>query len=189
MLCSQHGFSGQQGEGQGTLVRSHDTPMHWHGSFAIYFPGVMNLTSIQPQGYDLTIRKSPHQGWSSHPYVFFETPWWYDDYTQLAYAFSTEDLPVISQANVGWLVPRQGASWQCFRHACGAEPWFHQGFAWLLMFHPPFRQIWRQEQQLPLLSVGRPGVPRLPSPVASGRRVAVAVRAVGEDGEGSGSGG
>ena len=31
------------------------------------------------------------------------------------------------------------------------------------------------------------GVPRLPSPVASGRRVAVAVRAVGEDGEGSGS--
>lgn len=34
-----------------------------------------------------------------------------------------------------------------------------------------------------------PGVPRLPSPVASGRRVAVAVRAVGEDGEGSGSGG
>ena len=34
-----------------------------------------------------------------------------------------------------------------------------------------------------------PGVPRLPSPVASGRRVAVAVCAVGEDGEGSGSGG
>ena len=28
-------------------------------------------------------------------------------------------------------------------------------------------------------------MPRLPSPVASGRRVAVAVRAVGEDGEGS----
>lgn len=89
------------------------------------------------------------------PLCFFETPWWYDDYTQLAYAVSTQDLPVISQANVGWLVPRQGTSWQCFRHACGAEPWFHQGFAWLLMFHPPFREIWWQEQQLPL-SVGRP---------------------------------
>lgn len=89
------------------------------------------------------------------PMFFVETPWWYDDHTQLAYAFSTEDLPVISQANVGWLVPRQGASWQCFRYACGAEPWFHHGFAWLLMFHPPFREIWWQEQQLPL-SVGRP---------------------------------
>jgi len=79
-------------------------------SFAIYFLGVMNLTSIQPQRYDLTIANHLIRDDHHTPMFFVETPWWYDDYTQLAYAFSTQDLPVISQANVGWLVPRQGAS-------------------------------------------------------------------------------
>ena len=57
------------------------------------------------------------------------------------------------------------------------------------MFHPHSGKYDDKNNSCHYYQSDAPGVPRLPSPVASGRRVAVAVRAVGEDGEGSGSGG